>query len=544
MPLITKKKIIILVNFLTLSISNACFSSSKLPDYLGNYTIAGVLGNKFNNHIDLSAHLNSNACIINELIDKTADHHIKIPAANNTLAALTNYSRNMNPIEYVQKPSQDTKYIKCLFTRIEKLEPYWFWGYPGSINDAYESLKNTPVYESYFDCYQEGDRYPDNQSIEFYPLYQCPKGYTSKGHILGCLKNEELICPGDVLGRDLDLSSGWPDFIRAQGHVGVTVFQSDHTDYPRVKVAEMDGKSSNPLHIAELSDFKKIVENGFWGAKYGTLHHPSMSLEKYNNMQKLLDTIYSDEVVYTMGWKYNLKKEVKAYLAHPIGFYPVVTTMVIPSTFRCDTLVKYLYEKGAGIALDLNGYFTPKDLYGSLISERDNTTYSGYNLTTSNEVQCSGSQPKIEDEITAHIAPKSYKELYQLDNCMRVYIKLDSPNAQKINFLWNLYETESDLTSKQYVLESLTLLKPLPIADKIITEFKAGNVNGELYYVFIDLLFSCLWFTDEQKVIELSERDKVNILEIYKLFDINEDNFPKMKGIRPSMFKKHPLIKS
>jgi hypothetical protein len=287
-----------------------------------------------------------------------------------------------------------------------------------------------------------------------------------------------------------------------------------------------------------------MVKNGFWGAKYGTLRYPFMSLAKYLNMQKLLDTIYSDEVVYTFGWKYNIKSEVKAYFANPIGFYPVITTIVLPSTFRCDTLVKYLYEKGAGISLDINGYVTPKELYGALISQRDNTTYTESNLATNHETQCVGTPSKIEEEIKSLILPKSYNTLYQLDNCMKAYIEIDISNTQKIDFLWNLYETESNAFSKKYILESLILLKPLGIADRIIKEFDSGNLNEELYYTFTDLLYSCVWFTEEQKVLELSEKDKINILEIYRIFNVNEDNFPKINEIRPGMLKKKLLIKN
>ncbi|EHL30915.1 hypothetical protein LDG_7063 [Legionella drancourtii LLAP12] len=509
---------------------NLSFAGDILPVFSGNYTNAYLKQNKYYKKIKLEEIKNEPSCFLNEYIDKSKDYHLKVPG---DIENLTSYSKSIDPAPIFE--GNPTHYTKCVFSKIEQGEPWYFFEYPGSWQEAYISLDKTPIFYAHYTCYEnDPDSFPDeeDQVIQLVPIYECPKGYTSLGVYQGCIKNEKLICPGDVLGRDLDVNKRLPDFIRQQGHVGISIFKpskfNDGTEniYDPIKIAEMDAEQkANKLVISTIDDFKNTVKNGYWGAKYGTDKQPNnMTISQYLGIKKLLNFILKEDVKYTLYWNYYIRHTVKSYLYNPYSPKPTTVDWTYPSTFRCDTLVKYLYENGAKIQLELSPLFTPKDLFRSLIGERDNTYIKYLNNNEPKTDECSGDLIDIENKINEKLQPKSFSELYQLDACMRQLKKVPGDEKQKVTYLWSLYEKakkEKNHFQIDYVIDALSDYKTLDLTRQIIKEMVHYNSK------FLDLLIENIRFDTQEEIYKLSSSDIENINLIYDFFNFTEDNFPK-----------------
>ena len=77
---------------------------------------------------------------------------------------------------------------------------------------------------------------------------------------------------------------------------------------------------------------------------------------------------------------------------------------------------------------------------------------------------------------------------------------------------------------------------PLTIADKILKEYDS-NQNDPIHTILSEVLIYCIVFDDEYSAMSISEKDKENILKIYKIFGISKKDFEK-KPSKESLIKK------
>lgn len=522
------------------------FADSSNPQYTGFYTVYDLYPNKFYRKIDVSAHEDEDSCFINELIDKSEDYKHKVRFDTKNISALISFSKTLDALSYFSRNGTRGDFKYCIFNRIELVEPDHQWSdrIIGTDVQIHENLKTTPLYQSFYNCYiDEFPNYPFEESFTLYPIYQCPKGYTAYSYyrkIQGCIKNDLQICPGDVLGRDLDINKHWPDFIREQGHVGIVVL-SDYFHPPELRIVEMDGLSSS-IRNTGIDDFKETVKNGFWGIRYGTILHQKLSIREYLKIKKLYDDLHEEGVEYTLGWKYHRGIKKKMYMIHPKTFEPVVREEFMPGVFRCDSLIKYLYEEGAGVKLDIDNFFSPKLLFQSLQYPRDYliqyySSYSRFLIKSSfKRVGCSANFDDLESDIKELLPKKTYQSMYKLDVCLNKYVKFENHYNEKVNFLWDQYLSQTDIIPKRQLLERLRDLHPLTIADKILKEYDS-NQNDPIHTILSEVLIYCIVFDDEYSAMSISEKDKENILKIYKIFGISKKDFEK-KPSKESLIKK------
>ncbi|MFO3582122.1 hypothetical protein SC260_15065 [Legionella pneumophila serogroup 1] len=535
-----------------LSFSGFAYCGDILPKFMGYYTNNYLPENQYYKNINLTELSSKNTCAINEHIDKRKDYKNKIKGSYQSILS---YAASFDPSQLFD--ANPGHYKSCVFRGLEVAVPRFFLEYPGSFYEVNTSLEQTPLYNAHYLCYRDNQRqpdpYPDNHMLQFVPIYQCPEGYTSFSFNDGCLKNEKLLCPGDVVGRNLDIKSQYiPSFVKKQGHVGLAVFHL--TPYERdsqyelenrgIKVAEMLGQDDAGLHFSLFSDFKEKVKDGYWGAKYGTVENAQpMSMIQYNSLTKLLDYISEDEVIYTWSWIYSVRNVTKSYVYNPYIDKATVTQWYSPSKFRCDTFVKYIYEKGAGIKLNLNKFFSPKDLFGYLIFPRDKAGYFTDNSFF--KESCNGSFSEIKENIKLMIHPNNYQQLYDLDLCMQSFIQFDEKEQEKIQFLWKLYNDEQDLFTKKYLLDNLVNYNTLQYTDNIIDSFQSGYFfYDELY----ELLFKNIRFNSEAEIYNLSSEDIENIKKTYDFLGLTEDDFPEntftFKSKDRRIIKKKSMLKN
>ncbi len=518
------------------------FADNSNPQYTGFYTVYSLYPNKFYRKIDFSGHEDEDSCFINELIDKSTDYKHKVRFDSKNFGALIDFTKALDVLPYFSRQHSPGDFKYCTFNRIEKSEVSWIHVImPGTESQLFENAKKTPLYESFYNCYTDDlPNSPFEESLLLYPIYQCPKGYTSSNFQKGCIKNEMHICPGDVLGRDLDLNKNWPYFIKEQGHVGIVIL-NDNYDPPLMRVVEMDGIESNIQQI-QIETFKETVKNGFWGTKYGTILHPNLSVREYLQIKKLYDELHEEGVEYTLGWQYHRGIKKKMYMIHPKTFEPVVREEFMPGVFRCDSLIKYLYEEGAGVKLDIDNFFSPKLLFQSLQYPRDYlikyySSYSRFLIKSSfKRVGCSANFDDLESDIKELLPKQTYQSMYKLDVCLNKYVKFENHYNEKVNFLWNQYLSQTDIIPKRQLLERLRDLHPLTIADKILKEYDS-NQNDPIHTILSEVLIYCIVFDDEYSAMSISEKDKENILKIYKIFGISKKDFEK-KPSKESLIKK------
>lgn len=508
------------------------YSSDIIPEYTNLYTITGFSDNVFYKKVDLPQIYDKSTCYINEYVDKRKDFKLKI---NGSIQSLYSYASSLDPKSLFEDSSNH--YSKCIFDQIKMSEPFFFFEYPGSFYEVNISLEKTHIYEAEYRCYRADgplpDSYPDIRSITFVPIYQCPKGYTSVGFNDGCIKNESLLCPGDVLGRDLDIKiKQLPSFIKEQGHIGIAIFHlhpyEENAQYELinrgVKVVEMLGSPDPGLKISQFDDFKEKVQDGYWGAKYGTINKAqSMTMKQYNSVINLLNYILEDEVDYVWSWDYSVRHVEKAYIFNPYLKQGVVVDWDYPSKFRCDTFVKYLYEKGAGIELNLNRFFSPKDLFEYLIFQRDKASI--INEESIYTTSCMGNFSDIKDNIKNRLHPRNYEDLYSLDSCMHSFNEYSAPENEKMQFLWGLYDFEEDSFSKGYLLDHLAKYKTLSMTQGIIDRF---NTDYDFYEKLLNLLIENLRFSSMEEIYNLTDDDIENIKKTYDFLGISEDDIPKI----------------
>lgn len=413
----------------------------------------------------------------------------------------------------------------------ERTMRWFYFEYPGAWNEVSISLEKSPLFYALYDCYPSlDDPFPDEQEIRLVPLYKCPKGYTSLGINEGCIQNEKLICAGDVLGRDLNIDSKLLEFIKREGHVGISIFSPSQIGnmgkpYEPLKVAEMLTESDDEpsLTISTIESFKKKVENRYWGAKFGTENKPNnMNISQYLEIKKLLDFILEEEVKYTWTWNYNIRRTTKSYIYNPYSAVPVIVNWTYPSMFICDTLVKYLYEIGAKIKLELKPLFSPKDLFSILISARDNSHPISSISSSPSYSKCSGNLIELQKKINEKLLPKSYAELNALDSCMKALKKVDGDTKQKVNFIWSIYKKNKGGFLASYMLDALIAYKTLDLTEQFIEELKKTH-----NYNLINLLVENLRFNTEDEIHKLNIKDIEHLIMIYDFLGINEKNFPK-----------------
>lgn len=506
--------------------SQMIFAGDVLPEFTGYYTYLYLIDNKYDKKINLDDLSDKNACYINEHIDKSRDYRIKIQGEINSLV---HYATKLDAASILNGNS--THYEKCIFLKLEEVNPFFFIDYPGSYNEVNDSLKNTPMYAASYNCYKsQSDNYPEIKTIEFMPIYQCPDGYTSKGIQDGCVKNEKLICPGDVLGRDLDVNDNLPTFIKKQGHVGLVNPEFDYVNdrlFISSNVVEMLNVDHHFLNMTTISEFKNKVSNGFWGSKYETINHPhEMTVSEYLSIKKKLNYIKNGYIKYTLTWQYHPRFTKSIYLYNPFGNNPKHVDITYPSLFRCDTLVKYLYEEGAKIKLDLGYFFTPKDLYESMLNKRsssDSQYYQKGQIATKylNIVEsCNGDFTELKQKITNKMNPATYQELMELDVCMKSFHQVQGNEDEKVNFLWALYEKNKKSYISDYLIDSLAEYQTLRLSYKIIDEIKENRVT-RLY----DLLLNNITFDTEDQINKLTNNDIEVIKHIYEFIGFDENYF-------------------
>lgn len=376
-------------------------------------------------------------------------------------------------------------------------------------------------------------RHDDQSAIDYgsetaYPVFLCPNGYKFNDTI-GCARYTKEICSGDIVARKMS-TSFLP--LADQGHVGVIfnfAADDDKSLFPGV-VEILNNKYV--LNFTPLEKFKSASPNGYWGEKYGVNKSSHLTNEQFGALLMGIAEIYELQKNGTQ-LRYTLSS-TPTY--NPLGsffIYDATTGKWLqnisrPSvSFRCDSFVKYVYEKARDIHFNLP-LLTPRNLFRSLHVIRN-----GRDPLFSAASEISYTPQSSEKYLKELFIDNKYDDNYE--SVIREYVNNDFiPEREKISFLIDLlYQVRTDQDKFVYIIDLLIPMRPF----RFFNDFKDIDIQDNKYinkhYISV-LLQESIKFSSREEISKLSPSDISTIVEIQNY--LKKRPVYNVRSIRPKKF--------